>query len=300
MTPNNRQQSPDNDNNFPAPFSYRMGTRERFIPINMREGRPERLLKAAIALSTWAKGNVQDVDTYRAFESAYCLLADDLDEVNCPHNTIVKVFYAGFRRNERAQFRWFLRGVQFPRQFSHPVAQQERHSAAQATFPRLLEDDIDLRRYLLFAQADEIGMRIGIDFLDLPARRIAYHDMDEYITNFPSHNFDEDEDEIIRSPSPQHPATPTLPILNKLPKNESPQPDPRPPHLPPSVRALINAIKIHRTINQREESSSHAYTSRGHSTRSPQLTYPSIRDNESVNNYGNSTTDPMHPDSYDW
>jgi hypothetical protein len=170
MAPNRRPQSPTPENDFPTPFSYRVGTRDRFIPMNMREGRPARLLKSAITLSTWAKGNVQDVDTFLAFESAFSLIADDLDEVNCPHNTIVKIFYTGFRKNDLAQFRWFLRGVQFPRKFTDPLAQQERHGAAMAVFPELLEDEIDLRRYLLFAQADEIGMQIGIDFLELPAR----------------------------------------------------------------------------------------------------------------------------------
>jgi hypothetical protein len=167
MSPHHHQQSPEANNTFPSLYSYRVGTKQRFIPFNMREGCPARLIRSAITLSTWAKGNAQDIDSFLAFESAFCLLADDLDNAHCPHNTIVKIFYSGFRKNDLAQFHWFLCGFPFPCKFSHPLAHQERHAAAEATFPQLLEDDDDLHRYLFFCGADEISMAIGIDFMDI-------------------------------------------------------------------------------------------------------------------------------------
>jgi hypothetical protein len=295
-----RLQSPDPEDKPPAPFSYRMGARDRFIPMNMREGRPARLIQSAIILTRWAKGNVQDVDSFLAFESAFSLIADDLDEVFCPHNTIISIFYTSFRKKELAQFRWFIRGVQFPRQFSDPIAHQERHGAALGIFPQLLEDETDLRRYLLHCQADEIGMQVGIDFLDLPARRIAYHDMDDYVTHFASHGWDREEEESNDATSLQYPTTPHLPIQDALPEPNSRSPDHRPQTMPPALLALLNAINVHRTVDRAGEPSSHTINPQATSTRSSRLNNSPNEDNKSDTIYGDATADPMRRNAYDW
>jgi hypothetical protein len=278
-----------------------MGSRERFIPMNMREGRPARLIQSAVTLSKWAKGNVRDVDSFLAFESAFSLLADDLDEVFCPHNTIVQIFYTSFRKNELAQFRWFIRGVQFPRNFSHPLAHLARHAAALGVFPQVLEDDTDLRQFLLFCQADEVGMKIGINFLEIPARRIMFNDMDGYVTNFSSQKFDNDNAYTNTSPpSPNVPYSPQLPIRNNLPRVEQDPSDTRPAHLPPALLALLNAINVHRATDQSEDATGHTNDPRAVPTRIPRIRSPLFIDNSSDTIYGDATTDPLHPDSYDW
>jgi hypothetical protein len=295
MPTQHRHQPSKPENPPPASFSYTMGTRERFLPINMREGRPIRLIKSAVTLSNWARANVQDIDSFLAYESAFSLIADDLDDLFCPHNTIIKIFYTSFRKKELAQFRWFIHGVQFPRKFSDPIAHQERHGAALAIFPQTLEDDTDLRRYLLYCQADEIGMQIGIDFLEIPAKRVEYQDMDEYINYFAANGWDREEEDTRYSPSPPYPATPQLEIRNVLPKIEPPAPDPRPPRIGSSLRALLNAISVHRSVDQTREAPGH--TSNYQATRDRHST---CEDSSSDTTYGNPTTDPMHPDSYDW
>jgi hypothetical protein len=296
-----RSQSPEPESKPPARFSYRMGSRERFIPMNMREGRAARLIHSAITLCKWAKSSVQDVDCFLAFESAYSLIADDLDDMFCPHNTIVQIFYTSFRKNELAQFRWFLHGVQFPRKFSHPIAHQERHGAALAIFPQIIDDDVDLRRYLLFAQADEVGLKIGIDFLEIPAKRIGFHDMDDYVTNFPSHNFDDDDEDVNNSPSLFYPSTPQLIIHDKLPKTEPKTPELNIQELPPSIRGLLNAIHAQQDAYGLGEPTDHAYTlAPSTSTRPSHLVRTQSKESSSNTIYGDSTTDPMHPDAYDW
>jgi hypothetical protein len=299
--PAHRQlQLSNTDEPLPKPFTYRMGARDNFIPVNMREGKPERLIRSAITLSKWARNSVQDIDTFLAFESAFCLIADDLDDFNCPHNTIVKIFYTGFRKNELKQFRWFLRGFPFPRKFSHPLAIEERHGAAMATFPDIIEDEIDLRRYLIFSGADEVGMKIGIDFLDLPARRIQFHDIDDYVTEIPYHSNNQDEEVPRYSPSLRYPTPPRLQIHQKLPKREPRSPDIRQQSIPPSVLNILNAINVHRAINNMGETSNHAYIPPSTST------HPTIPHDHHMNDddtdipYGGPTTDPLHPDVYDW
>jgi hypothetical protein len=298
MPQHRRSQSPEPENKPPARFSYHMGSRERFIPMNMREGRPATLIYSAITLCKWARSSVHDVDCFLAFESAYSIIADDLDDVFCPHNTIIQIFYTAFRKNELAQFRWFLHGVQFPRKFSHPIAHQERHGAALAIFPQIIEDDIDLRRYLLFASADEVGMKIGIDFLEIPAKRVAFHSMDDYVSNFPSHNFDDDEN-IPNSPTLQYPLTPHLTIHDKLPKTEPKTPELNIRELPPSIRSLLNAIHAQQDAYGLGEPTDHAYNlAPSTSTRPTNLVRTQSSSSHTI--YGDSTTDPMHPDSYDW
>jgi hypothetical protein len=293
MPTQHRQQSSQPENPPPASFSYTMGTRERFLPINMREGHPIRLIQSAVTLSNWARANVRDIDSFLAYESAFSLIADDLDDLFCPHNTIIKIFYTSFRRKELAQFKWFIHGFQFPRKFSDPWAHQERHGAALGIFPQTLEDDADLRRYLLYCQADEIGMQIGIDFLQIPARKVEYPNMNEYINYFATNGWDKEDNDSRYSPSPPHPTTPQMEIHNSLP--ETPTLNPRPP-IGSSLRALLNAIRVHRSVDQNHGETGHIINhpaTRGNNS-------PQFMDDSSDSTYGEPSTDPMHPKSYDW
>jgi hypothetical protein len=289
------------DNKPPPAYSFRMGSRDRFIPLNMREGRPARLIHSATVLCNWAKSNVLDIDSFLAFESAYSLIADDLNDVFSPHNTIVAIFYTSFRKKELSQFKWFTRGVQFPRTFSHPVAHRARHEAALGIFPQLVDDDLHLQEVLLFRQADEVGMQIGINFLQIPARRIEYHGMEDYVTNFTARENDLDYASKRESPPPpQIPPTPHLPTHDDLPKPNSDVIDTRPAHLPPALLTLLHAIHTHRAPAQPGESLSPANDPRNVPTSSNRARSPLFLDSSPDTIYGDLVNDPMGPEPYNW
>jgi hypothetical protein len=300
MSPQRRQHTQNNQNTLPSPYSYRVGTKDRFIPFNMREGRSYRLIHSAITLSNWAKANVHDVDSFLAYESAYCLLADDMDNVLCPHNTIVQIFYNGFRKRELSQFRWLLHGFQFPRKFNHPLACQERHGTAMAIFPDYLHTEAELRRSLIFCGADEISMQIGIDFLEIPARRIAFHDEDDVLEEIPyspTYVNEEPTQSLCHSPPP---ATPQLTIHPNLPKVEPSSSGTETNQIPSPIFHILNAIHVQRAINKIGETAKLVYPSQPSTSHATQVQDNHMNDQESDWEYEDVTNNSKHPKTYDW
>jgi hypothetical protein len=296
MSPQRNQHQTHSEITLPAPYSYSMVSKDFFIPYNMRDGRPYRLIVSAVTLSNWARIYVKDVDSFLAYESAYCLIADDLDEALCPHNTVVRIFFNGLRKREQLQFRWFLHGFDFPRKFNHPLACQERHGAAMATFPDLMHNDDELRKYLILSGAEEISIQIGIDYLEVPAKRILLSDDDE-MPYYPAYIDKHSTPKLYASP---HPATPHLKIHHKLPKTETESPKLHSHSAPFSVRHILNAINIQRSMNDIGETSRLTYPPHGSPTLVAQDSDQIMEDKNSEWDYEGSTTDPLHPKSYDW
>jgi hypothetical protein len=266
----------------------------------MCEGCSYHLICSAITLSNWAKGNVQDVDSFLAYESAYCLLADNMDNVLCLHNTIVQIFYNRFRKKELIQFRWFLHGFQFPRKFNHPIACQECHGAAMATFPDLLCTERELQEYLLYCEVDEIFMQIGIDFLEVPARRIVFFDEEEELTEIPyspTYVDEEPTQSLCHSPLP---TTPQLTIHPNLPKVKPSSSETETHQIPSPILNILNAIHVQRAIKKIGETVKLVYPSQPSTSQATQVHDNHMDDKESDWEYEDATNNYKYPNSYDW
>jgi hypothetical protein len=276
-------------------LSTQMDTGSNFFPINMRYGKPADALNSAFILAQWAKQNVRNLDAFLCYESAFCLMADVLDSYNCPHKTIVKVFYLGFRSKELAQFRYYIRGYPFPRQFSHPLAHQERHGAAIAIYKETLFSDRELCEYLQARGAGEIGEKIGIDFLTYPARYTAIID-DSSTTN---DSITQDLDNIT-DPLPKQPtATPTLPAHPNLANNDSNAPNTQTHLIPSSIINILAAIHANNTAKEIEEPSIAKHPEeRYKSSIQSQAAHTTVYNHSRV--YGTSSTDHSYADRYAW